>query len=249
MKPSARSWLAEVEQLSGHRVVVVPVETNRATNTISIPADFPGRPVVRELLMQENFVAQFVRAYALTVSASQSGQRFHFVLLNLARAEQWQDHREQLLAHEAGHLWLDALGYRSLQVDPSDPQACLATHASDIVQHILIRQEMQRRGFDSSFWIFNQQEWLRQLPESGPVNVAGCERAQVVSLWLDGALGLNPSVWPQWPIWKVRTRQAFPDLVAAAERLASFLENLNLWDRSLYEAALGRVFRQLQLLG
>lgn len=245
MKPTVASWLAEVEELSGGRTVIVPVETDRVRNTISIPPLFPGRDVVRELLMQESFVAQFIRAHALTVNTERDGQRFHFVLLNMDLADQWEAHREHLLAHEAGHLWLNALGYRSLNADPSSPRACIATHAADIVQHVLIRHEMRRRGFDMSFWIHNQQAWLKQLGDASRATVVGCERAQAVSLWVDGALGLNAELWPGW---NARTREAFPDLVPIGERIARFLNGMDLWDRSLYEAALAWVLAELQPL-
>lgn len=244
--PSVKEWLRETEEFSGGRAVIVPVETDRVQNTLSIPPLFPGRDIVRHLLMQESFVRQLIRAHALTVDHEQAGQRFHFILLNMALADLWQDHREQLLAHEVGHLWLNALGYRSPVSDPSLPSACIATHTGDIVQHILIREEMARRGFDLSFWIRNQQEWLRRLEAEGPpVQLTPCDRAQVVSNWLDGVLGLTSQQWPQWPRWRESTRSAFPEITAKGKEIEDFLKDLNLWDRSLYEAALSFVHIQL----
>jgi hypothetical protein len=247
--PAVTEWLKEVEALGGGRVVIVPVETDRVANTLSIPPLFAGRDIVRELLMQESFVVQFVRAHALTVNYEQAGQRFHFILLNMALGDLWGGQREQLLAHEAGHLWLNAQGYRSIAADPSRPDACLATHTADIVQHILIREEMARRGFDLRFWIENQREWLRRLEEEGaPARLAPCERPQVVSNWIDGALGLNPELWPQWPRWNELTQSAFPDLVATGREIADFLRGMDLWDRSLYEAALSYTGSRLRRL-
>jgi hypothetical protein len=247
--PAVTEWLNEVEALSGGRVVIVPVETDRAANTLSIPPLFPGRDIVRGLLSEESFVAQFIRAHALTVHYEQAGRRFHFILLNMALAGLWGNHREQLLAHEAGHLWLNAHGYRSLIADPASPEACLATHTSDIVQHILIREEMARRGYDSGFWIHNQQEWLRRLEQEGaPARLAPCERPQVVSNWIDGALGLTPELWPQWPRWNELTQSAFPELVATGKNIAGFLRGMDLWDRSLYEAALSYAGSRLRQL-
>lgn len=233
-------WRAEIESLSGGLVVLVRVETDQAENVLRIPPDFPGRPVLRRFLLDEPFVAQLIRAHALSVNSSAPEGVFHFVLLNMARAGDWEGREEELLAHEYGHIWLNALGYRSLPYDATRVGACLATHSSDIVQHILIRQETHRRGFDStSFWAANQERWLKETEAAGTTpSLDPCQRLQLVSAWLDAVMGMTPEQWEHLPRYLAVLRSSFPSLAPAAGKLERLLRDLNLGDRSLYEAAL-----------
>jgi hypothetical protein len=229
-------WGREIEALSGSPVILVRVETDATDNTLHIPPDFPGREIVRQYLLQESFVEQFFRAHAL--SLNQDG--FHFILLNMARAADWQGIEDSLLAHEYGHIWLDVLGYRAPAYIPSAP--CLSTHCGDIVQHILIREETRRRGFDyMTFWVRSQERWLNsmlsltQAPELRP-----CQRLQLLSAWIDAQLGSTPLVWPKQPEYLALLNRLYRQLAAPANLLVETLEGRDLWDRSLYEAMLIR---------
>ncbi|MBL8217560.1 MAG: hypothetical protein JNK87_42965 [Bryobacterales bacterium] len=241
MTPRLTAWQKEIEALGGTPVVLVPVTTT-PENTLTIPAAFPGRAVVARLLGDEAFVVQLLRAHALTVTLSEAGQRYSFVLLNQARAADWEGDPEGLLGHELGHLWLQALGYRSPAASAGDP--CLATFAGDIVQHILIRDELRRRGIGyDAFWTRLQTAWLAGPPVALPAD--RCGRLQLLAAWMDAALGYTDAEWPARGRYLQHLRAQYPSLAPYADTLAGKLGDRVLWDRSLYAWALGRVLNVL----
>lgn len=227
-------WSREIELLSGGPVVLVRVETDTDANTLHIPPSFPGREIVRRYLLQESFVRQFLLAHAL--SLNQDG--FHFVLLNMARAADWQGLEDSLLAHEYGHIWLDVLGYRAPAYDSAKP--CLSTHAGDIVQHVLIHEETRRRGFDyMAFWTRAQERWMNSmllLPRAPEPEA--CQRLQLLSAWTAAQLGTTPIEWPKRADYLGLLNRLYPRLAASANLLVETLDGRDLWDRSLYEAVL-----------
>lgn len=239
-------WQAEVEAQSGGIVVIVRVETDPGQNVLRIPPNFPGRSVVAGLLQQETFVAQLVRAHALTVNYSGTEGTFHFILLNMALAPDWEGMEDSLLAHELGHVWLHANGYRAVDSEVS----CLATHAGDIVQHVLIREETRRRGFDyMRFWTRSQEKWLLAQENSDAVIVLeGCRALQLISAWMDAELGLTETQWPLRERYLRLLRVRFSDFTPVVTDLRTLLAGLDLWDRSLYEFALGKVVERLRPL-
>lgn len=230
-------WKREIERLSGGSVQVIAVVTDTTSNVLRIPDSFPGRSIVRQLLLRKSFVLEFIRAYSLAVNYTGVEGSFHFVLLNQAMAGKWADQRDLLIAHEFGHIWLNAIGYRS-----PDYESCLSTHAGDIVHHVLIREEMKRRGFALSFWIRNLEEWRQRMATPGGSQpLEPCERLQLVSQWMDAELGMAAEAWAPLPGLLARARALYPDVVPAVQELADFLRGRNLWDRSIYEAAVYRV--------
>lgn len=234
---------AQIETLSGGRVVIVRVETDRSQNVLRIPSVFPGRSVLARLLRQETFVGQLVRAHALTVNYGGVEGTYHFVLLNMDRAADWDGMEESLLAHEFGHVWLHVNGYRS----PEYEDSCLTTHAGDIVQHVLIRQETRRRGFDyMRFWMRNQEKWLLAEEKApAPVALDGCQRLQLISAWMDAELGLTDGEWKMRERYLSLLRERYGSLMPVVTELGAMMTGLDLWDRSLYELVLARVVRRL----
>ncbi len=241
-------WRREIEALTGGRVVTVPVFTDTAENTLRIPPDFAGRTVVRNLLQQEPFVRQFVRAHALNVNYSGSEGVFHFVLLNTALGEDWKGNEEALLGHEYGHIWLNALGYRSPRYEDGGAAPCVLTHAGDVVHHVLIREEAQRRGFHYlAFWTRNIERWLDNR-EVDPAKFDACDRVQLSSMYLDTALALSPDTWKPFDRFERRVRDLLPQTPESVAPLKELLAAANLWDRSLYEWALQRSIETFQRL-
>ncbi|MCZ2151026.1 MAG: hypothetical protein LC126_25035 [Bryobacterales bacterium] len=235
-------WSREIEVISGSAVLLVRVETNASDHTLHIPPAFPGREIVRQYFLQEPFVEQFFRAHAL--SLNQDG--FHFILLNMARAADWQGLEDSLLAHEYGHIWLDVLGYRAPAYIPAAP--CLPTHAGDIVQHVLIREETRRRGFDyMTFWRRNQERWLNSMVAltQGP-ELEACRRLQLLSAWVDAQLGSTSVEWVKRAEYLGMLNRLYPRLAASANLLVETLDGRDLWDRSLYEAVLIRTMEILR---
>lgn len=237
-------WREQIQELSGGSVVVIHVETEPTENVLRIPAAFAGRPIAANLLRQETFVAQFVRAHALSVNYTGAEGTFHFVFMNMARQKDWEGMEDSLLAHELGHIWLHANGYRA----PAYNNSCLSTHTGDIVQHILIREETRRRGFDyMRFWIRNQEKWLAEEEKSDEPGVLDeCHRLQLISAWMDAALGLTSAKWNQLERFLRLLRSKYSDLEPIVKELTVLLSGLDLWDRSVYELALARVSRKLR---
>lgn len=234
-----------MEQASGGLVVIVPVETDPIQNALRIPPAFPGRPVMAKLLSEESFVVLLLRAHALNVNYRGAEGVFHFIVENQARSADWNEMEDSLLAHEFGHIWLNAIGYRSPQSDTTDaPAACLAAHTGDIVQHILIRDEAQRRGVDvMRFWL-HVQEMALTLPESQTApQLDRCQKWQAAAEWLDAVLGA-----PQWPLldrYQTKMRAYYPVLIPFITQIREWIEPLNLWDRSIYEYAMQKLTRVL----
>ncbi len=233
-------WRQEIEALTGGRIVTVPVFTNTAENTLRIPPDFAGRAIVRNLLRDESFVRQFIRAHALNVNYTGADGVFHFILLNTALAEDWKGSEEALLGHEYGHIWLNAQGYRSPRYENGGIAACVLTHAGDVVQHVLIREEARRRGFNYlSFWTRNIERWLRQ-GEVDAARLDACQKVQLAAMYLDTTLALTRENWEPLERFESRVRELLPAVPREVAALKDALGAADLWDRSLYEWALQR---------
>lgn len=241
-------WRREIESLTGGRIVTVPVITDKEQNVLRIPPEFPGRAVVRNLLLQERFVAQFVRAHALNVNYAGSEGVFHFILLNLAMAGDWKQNEEGLLGHEYGHIWLNALGYSSPRFEAAAAAPCVLIHAGDVVQHVLIRAETKRRGFDYlSFWFRNIERWMSESANQ-PAPADPCVRVQLVSMYLDTVLGAREGEWSRMEEFRERVKQVSSEGIGLSEELEKLLGGLDLWDRSHYEYALQRSIEVLALV-
>lgn len=230
------TWKEEIERISAGLVILIRVETVQPENTLRIAPQFPGRPVIVRLLQQEPFLRQFVQAHALTVNYSGLEGAFHFILLNQARASDWEGLEDALLAHEYGHIWLAALGYRS----PHYNDSCLATATGDIVQHILIREETARRGFDYlAFWKRIHDRWLAsELEVSQPAPLDSCQRLLLLSSWTDATIAFESGQWENFDKYCALLKARHPSLAPVVERLASWLQARDLSDRSVYQSAI-----------
>lgn len=241
-------WRREIEALTGGRIVTVPVFTDRSDNTLRIPPEFAGRSVVRSLLLKEDFVRQFMRAHALNVNYSGAEGVFHFILLNTALGEEWKGSEEALLGHEYGHIWLNAHGYRSPRYEDGEIALCVLTHAGDVVQHVLIREEARRRGFNYiRFWTRNIERWLDD-DTVDPAKFDACQKVQISAMFLDTMLALSRETWEPLDRFEARMRKVAPQTPDNVAALKDLLAGTNLWDRSLYEWALQRsieVFQQI----
>ncbi|MFN7937043.1 MAG: hypothetical protein U0R19_27215 [Bryobacteraceae bacterium] len=236
-------WREEIESLSAGKVVLVRVETEQPENVLRIPAEFPGRAVVVRLLTQETFVRQFVQAHALNVNYSGEEGVFHFILLNMARAADWQGREDDLLAHEYGHIWLAAKGYKS----PAYADRCLAIAAGDIVQHILVREEGARRGFDyPAFWKQTHEAWLeKEAAITDPPALDACQKMLLVSEWVDATLAFAEGGWERRDAYLGLLSQRHPTMQPVVEELAAWLSDADLWDHGTYQSALQHVARTI----
>jgi len=249
LPPRIEQWRREIEAVGGGHVVVVEVETSADGREISFPADTAFGNVLRRYFLEEAFVGQFTASHALTINYYGPEGRLHLVLLNLARWGEWGAHREALLGHELGHAWLYVNGFRSPEYAPAAPDGCLAIHAGDIVQHILIRQELKRRGIPfQAYWIQDLERALARLEEEGSrraQSATPCETAQRLAMWTDVRLGLSREDWEAFGRFDAAMRRTFPDLAGVVEEMVSRLSRIDVGRRTLYRIALDYVTGRL----
>ena len=239
------TWKREIEQ-RGEPLVVARIETDRETNQVRIPPDTPRRALLARLLASQGLVEQFVQTHAMTLNQQALEGRTHFVLLNMARAAEFKDAEEPLLAHEFGHAWLDALGFRSPDV-AGEAQPCLAIHAGDIVQHILIRGEIERRGFVfRDYWIRNLDQALDALKKEAAPGAAGaCDSLARIALWTDVRLALSADSWSRYGEFDQAFRRRFPLLAETVDELVTVLEAVDVTALDRFRRALAYVHRRL----
>jgi hypothetical protein len=191
------------------------------------------------VLAQPNFVAQFVHAHALTITVRGTS----LVVLNMQRAAEWKSHEEALLAHELAHIHLNLQGYGNVQAQPS----CLATHTTNIVQHVLVRRELRSRGIDEVPFRVRALEATREgLASATPGAESVCDNARRIEMWVDTALGLTDDQWPKRAEFLAMLEQKWPELASAAARLIDRLREADLSDKAVYNAALADTLRQLK---
>jgi hypothetical protein len=239
------TWKREIEQ-RGEQLVVARIETDPETNRLRIPPDTPRHALLARLLAVQGLAGQFVQTHAMTLNQQAMEGRVHFVLLNMARAAEFKDAEEPLLAHEFGHAWLDALGFRAPEVAGEAPP-CLAIHTGDIVQHILIRSEIQRRGFVfRDYWIRNLDQALDALKKEGAPGDAGvCDSLARIALWTDVRLALSADSWSRYGEFDQAFRRRFPLLAETVDELVTVLKAVDVTALERFRRALAYVHRRL----
>lgn len=180
-----QNWAQEIERTSGGTVRAVRVYTDPLRNELRIPEDAPRPDLIAHYLRDAGFRAQFAAAHALTVNHTGARGKTHLILLNMARSNEWNGEEEGLLAHELGHAWLDARGFASPAYVPGR-RSCVSVLAGDIVQHVLIRAETERRG------VSQRRYWIRQVRAGGPQPAGDpCQRLIQLARLVDARLGLE----------------------------------------------------------
>jgi hypothetical protein len=231
-------WKRDAEALSGAPIQILRIG--------GMPLALPG--VVARALGDESFRRNLAAAHALTIHWD-GVEKAHYVLLNMALAAQWKDAEEGLLAHEIGHIWLNAAGYRTPPYE-SGPVACLSVISADIPQHILIRAEVERRGIAASrYWLGNLELAKRSIEGRRPTGrLDPCQKLVVLSQWMDARLGASPDSWTEWDCFESLYAKTYPSLKPHADALASLLRPLDLRGREQYQSALRSVRERLEIV-
>ena len=253
LSPRLREWQAEIEARGGGKLLPVRVfvEMQGGVPTYVLPEDAPQRSVLARYFGDVNFRTQFVRTHAVSINYTGAEGRLSFIVLNMARLKELGRDEEILLSHEFGHAWLHARGLRA-PVLPPGQAACQAIHVGDIVQHILIREEQSRRGFDF------RPGWTRDLevaavklesqtPETQPP-AEPCLRLERLALMIDVESGLTDGQWARRRSFLDRLPAGDPRLADFAHRLARILRGFELSDPTEYYMALGTVLSASHLL-
>lgn len=247
LSPGLIEWKSEIEAASGGRLIPVRIFTDPANREIRLPPDIPAIEVLERYLGNAAFLEQFTLAHALTIDYQGLEGRLFFVLLNMALAGEWEGDEDALLAHEFGHVWLNLNGYPSLVFRGAE--ACVALHATDIVQHELLRQDFRRRGIDyDSFWIRNLERARIELAsrQEQVAEVSPCRRLAGLTLWIDVRLGLTSREWAHRDEFLAALEGRYPEWRELAAQLAQRIEKTDLRDRRQYRATLDLTARRIQ---
>jgi len=182
-------WKSEIEARTFNRIEILRIPGD------PVPAE--DRDVLFSYFSRPDFAQSFARTQALTFRYERDGHNRSLILLNLPRLQSTQNSLPSLIAHELGHLWLASLGLNPPPYD-AGPGACIAIHAGDIVQHILLRAESDRRSIpwrDSYIRDYSAaaDTFRTQAPGGAGDN---CFRAQRLSLMIDLRTGFEPHSFP-----------------------------------------------------
>lgn len=219
-------WKQEIEETGKGKVILARVYTDRQRNLIFLPKDAEQRPILRRYFLNENFVGEFVATEAMNINYEGVEGKFHFILLNMARAADWGNHEDAVLAHELGHVWLYALHY-PVPVYEGEPDSCVVILAGDAVQHILIRKEVRQRKipFQDS-WISKLETALDAMEDSEPQSskaIPVCRLVTQLVLWLDVRLGLSPEAWDKYDLFLEAMERSYAELRPQVDWLCELL--------------------------
>ncbi len=226
-------WKAEIETRTSNRIEIIRIPGD------PLPAE--DRDVLYSYFNRPDFAESFSRAQAITFRYETEGRSRSLILLNLPRMQRTQNTSAALIAHELGHLWLDSLGLPSLEYEPG-PKACLAIHTGDIVQHILLRAENDRRGIP---WRPSYERDYTAASDSllrEPTTGAGddCLRAQRLSLMIDLRTGFEPKSFAAREEYLEALARQDREAEAIAIELIEEFDGKLMLEKSAYEWALER---------
>jgi hypothetical protein len=239
LPPAVEAWQRDIEAkiAAPIRIIEVPSPRLSAEEQLLLEPYF-ANPAFQQAL---------ARAQALTLSLRRGDSLRPFVFLNLEQLARSPNNPVMLLAHEFGHLWLQANGFFPPKFNgPFAP--CLAIHTGDIVQHEFIRAEMDRRalpwrtGYQLDYEAALAAARLdSKVPAGDP-----CLRAQRLSLMMDLRLGF-PAAHHEWRNEYLRLLGAQdPDAEAVSIELSESFRGNYAEDLRLAEnAVLGLVARRL----
>ncbi len=234
------NWRAEIEQLDHSKILIMKV-----TEDTPPPEDPGARAIITEVFRSPGFASQFSRAEAMSVTNG----RYHFVLINPALTD--ESGYEAVLGHEFGHLWLKAQGYPSPVYQGGDA-GCLAINSGDIVQHVLIRKQLDLRKISwRERWQQNLEKTAEQLEKTGTTQPAPpvCQRLAQIAMWVDVRLGIDPAQWKESDRFEKAMSESFPALRPAVDEIARTLAKQNLAEKAVHRRALEFTFNKLKFAG
>lgn len=247
-------WRGEIEAAGGVPVLVAEVEFEPGGQQMRLPEGIAGRALFAHYLRQEEFVRQFVHMRGVMVHHRGWGGEAFLVMLNGARRTEWEPHVAALVGHEFGHAWLRAKRFPETTPEAGDPP-CLAIHAGDIVEHVLIRRELDRRGighrgyaaesFAASRVAMKQREDGEGLKQA---RQDACLALRQVALWVDARLGLAAEDWPDLAQYEAEARRVFPGLEEHVSAIEALVGAAALDDPVEAKAALEAVAGRLRKL-
>jgi hypothetical protein len=234
------AWRSDLERQFGVKTPIVYVGER-------IQGDPEGLDLAHNQLRDPDFQRQFAMMQAAMVSHRTGGTDRWVVILNMDLYESWKGYEEALLGHELGHIWLRARRLPTPAFRGGD-YGCLAVHTGDVVQHVLIRAEMDRRGIDHrGFLMKNLDDSARAMEER---KAAGdpCAWARQAALWVDARLAFAAHPWPGRARYEAAATAMFPESGKAAAEIIDLIAGLDLDDPLVHRQALMDVFSILSKL-
>ena len=234
-------WGEEIERLAG-KIVFAPVYRSTERSEWKLPANLERRDIILPYLRDPSFQKELAAAHALTVNwDGAAGERYHFIVLNMDVAGQWENAREGLIGHELGHIWLHAQGLVSPPFE-AGPDACVAIQSADIVQHVLIRAEMERRGISGKEYLLNNLKIsLEFIGKPGNTSLTRCQKAVVLSHWLDFRHGMAPGDWDDADRYAALHKERYPEISAMGAEIEEYLREHEIADRESFQQAVAFV--------
>lgn len=247
MTPKLLAWKSEIEATGHVPLLIAYVQYDRAANTLSLAEGTAHADLFSRYLQEPAFLAQFNDMYAVSVT-HKAGTPAYLIMVNGAREDEIHGNEEALLAHEFGHAWVKANGYPSPMVVPGT-SGCLPINTADILQHELIRRELDRRGIDHrTFWIRSLDRILdaKFTPPSGDSTRRRCLEVRQIAELVDVRLGLTAEQWPALPRYEERVRRYFPGIEAATSRLTNYIRSHDVSRLDIHRDAIPVVFAELR---
>lgn len=237
---AAGRWRADLEREYGTPIPVVWAGA-------ALRGDPVGLELASKQLSEPGFRAQFDLMQAAMISEqTESGTRF-LILVNEAWRGAWEGDEAALLGHELGHVWL-RLRRLPAPAYQGGALGCLAVHAGDIVQHVLIRAEMDRRGIPHRRFLAKSLDASKGAMEAGSQAGDACAWARQAAVWTDARLAMEGHGWPGRVHYEAAASKRFPEVAAALQRLIGAVSGKDLDDRFAHRQSLVEVFRILQEL-
>jgi hypothetical protein len=249
LSPALSAWRQEIEKQGGGPVLVARVYFDKAENTVTLGEDTPRRELFAQYLKQEEYAAQLQMMFAMTVVHRGPDGPAALILLNMAREAEWRGHEDAVLGHELGHAWIRAQGYAAPIFQPG-LAGCLAINTGDIVQHILIRKEMDARGIEHlPFWLKTLDEATQAAAGTKPPPEEDrCVRVRQAEQLVDVRLGLNGVEWPGREAYEKVVARVFPEVEGTVEEIVDYLKDKDVADKDVHRTALAVVFEKLKAL-
>lgn len=241
LSPPLAAWRQEIEKTGGQTVTLL-----RLMPHDSVPDGTAHRSILENYTGNPSFQAQYERAQALSITYQGSEGRHSFVLVNPRHTNDLDE--DYVIAHELGHLWLKAQRYPA-PAFLGGPTACLAIHSGDVVQHQLIRAEMDLRKVEwRPAWIRSLKAALAALERSSSdgAQPTRCDAISRVALWIDVELGITGEDWAQRDRFLSLLTQRTPAIQPAAAELAGMIRSERLVDKQRHQQALNKVFTRLK---
>jgi hypothetical protein len=250
LSDSLAEWRDEIRESGDRQVVVAKVFTNTQTGTVYLPHDVQHRPILIPYFKNTNFLKELLAAHSLSINQNigKEGASIHFILLNMAREPEWREHEDAVIGHEMGHIWLYAKDYAAPVYEGKD-DSCLAIMTGDLLQHGLIREELERREIDyTPYWTGVLNQSLTHLENTEPQPLEQMETCRIMSqltVWVDVRLGLSPVIWANYDRFAGQMKRHFPVLEQMAGVLSGDLGAANLADPEVYQLQLENTLYQM----